>query len=342
MRVEILRPELEEAYGNYVLGHRQSLLYYSVKYKNFLKALLGCHEEYLLAVEDDNIRGVLPLMYNLGRGGRVYNSLPYYGSNGGILADHPEAHRVLADAYSAIARRNTTISATLITNPRAPMSTEGIAHNYKDYRIGQLTSIAVEGEPWDDLMARVDSSARRNVRKALSEGLTVEADSTQWETLRRIHQENIRSIGGLPKMDRFFVLVPRYFIAGEDFDVYVAKKDGAVVAGLLLFYFNRTVEYYTPATEVEYRSVQPLPLIIITAMAEASRRGFEWWNWGGTWISQRGVYRFKKKWAAIDYRYDYFTQLNDTTILNQSAEQILDAFPNFFVVPFAALLGSSP
>ena len=337
MKVEILRPELEEAYDQYVLGHRQSLLYYGVKYKNLLKALLGCDEEYLLAVEGGAIRGVLPLMYTSGSGGYVYNSLPYYGSNGGILADHPNAYRALADAYSAIARHDTTVSATLITNPLTSMSTEGIAHTHTDYRIGQVTNLVVEGEPWDSLTARVNSSARRNLRKALSEGLTVEADSTQFEPLRRIHQENIRSIGGLPKTDEFFALVPRYFTPGEDFEIYVAKKEGAVIAALLLFYFNRTVEYFTPATKVEYRPVQALPLIIMTAMAEASRRGFEWWNWGGTWTKQMGVYRFKKKWGAIDCHYNYFTQLNAPAILSQSAEQILNAFPNFFVVPFAAL-----
>ena len=128
IKVETLGPELEEAYDQYVSRNEQSLLYHGVKYKYFLKALLGCDEEYLLAVEGGTIRGVLPLMYTSGSGGYVYNSLPYYGSNGGILADHPAAHRVLAGAYNEIARRDTTISATLITNPLAPIPARGIAH----------------------------------------------------------------------------------------------------------------------------------------------------------------------------------------------------------------------
>ena len=33
-------------------------------------------------------------------------------------------------------------------------------------------------------------------------------------------------------------------------------------------------------------------------MASAAKRGMTRWNWGGTWLSQDGVYRFKKGWAG--------------------------------------------
>ena len=337
MRVETLRPELTEAYDQYLMSHDCSLLYYSSKYKNLLKDLLGCEEEYLLCMEGTNIRGVLPLMFTKGDKGRVYNSLPYYGSNGGIIADNPEAYRELVNAYNAIACNETTISSTIISNPFAQQDASDIRYNYTDYRIGQFTNIVCQGDAWDEMMARVDSRARRNVRKAVREDVTVEVDHTQMECLRQIHQDNIHTIGGIPKTDKFFALVPRHFTPGQDFELYVARKDGVVIAGLLLFYFNKTVEYYTPAIHHDYRSIQPLPLIIMTALADASRRGFVWWNWGGTWASLTGLYRFKKKWGAMEKKYYYYTQLNDKSILNWTQAEILSSFPNFFVVPFSEL-----
>lgn len=341
MGVEALRPELTEVYDRYLLGHSSSLVYYSSKYKDFLKNLLRCEEEYLLAIEGADIRGILPLMYIEGDKGRVYNSLPYYGSNGGIIADDPVAHRELVNAYNTIACHETTVSSNIISNPFAQQDASDIQHNYTDYRIGQFTNILCQDNPWDEIMARVDSSARRNVKKAIREGITVEIDHAQMERLREIHQTNIRAIGGIPKTDEFFAMIPRYFTPGQDFDLYVAKKDGLVIAGLLLLYFNQTVEYFTPAIKSEYRSIQPLSLIVITAMANASRRGFVWWNWGGTWVSQIGLYRFKKKWAANERNYYYYTQLNDRSILNWTPADIFSAFPNFFVVPFSALNSNS-
>ncbi len=337
MKIEELRFDLEEEYTQFLLEQHSSLLYYSVKFKNLLKELLGCRDSYLLATEDGKIRGILPLMYTESDRGRVYNSLPYYGSNGGILANDDSAYSGLIGAYNEIACSESSVASTLIGNPFCQQDFSAIRYNFTDHRIGQLTKLVCENDPWDEIMRKIDASARRNVKKALREGVTVDVDHVQMDRLREMHQDNIRTIGGLPKTDAFFSLITRHFVPCQDFDLYVAKKDGDVIACLLLFYFNQTVEYYTPAVDHEYRSIQPLSLILMTAMSDAARRGFVWWNWGGTWTSQTGVYRFKKKWGAIEKPYSYYTQLNDPSLLDGSAAQLLEAFPNFFVVPFSEL-----
>jgi Acetyltransferase (GNAT) domain len=339
MEITRLQSELAGAYDRYLLTRRGSLFYYCSKYKDFLKRLLGCEEEYLLAVDGGEIKGVLPLMYREKDGGRVYNSLPYYGSNGGVTASDRAAYRDLISAYNDIACDEATVSSTVIGNPLVEQDDACIQHNYEDYRIGQFTDISFRTDPRNEIMARIDASAGRNVKKALREGVTVEVEPAQMARLRQMHQDNISAIGGMPKADDFFSLVPDHFTPGQDFNLYVAKKDGVVIAGLLLFYFNSTVEYYTPAIDEEYRSIQPLSLILLTAMIDAARQGYALWNWGGTWGTQTGVYRFKKKWGAVERNYTYHVQLNDRSILGWSREQILSAFPNFYVAPFSALKG---
>jgi len=338
MKVRSLKPEENEYYDEYLLRHRYSLFYHSSKYKDFLKNLLGCEEEYLLAVEGDTIQGILPLLFIERDGRRIYNSLPYYGSNGGIISDSDVAQRKLAEAYNEIALSTSTISATVIMNPFCDHEGERFVYNFKDYRIGQFTLLS-EGVNASsvDLMACIEASARRNVKKAMSSGVSVERDGSQIERLREMHQENISAIGGTPKSDAFFDLIPKYFHEGKDYDLYVAQKDGATVAALLVFYFNRTVEYFVPATDAEHRSIQPLALILMTGLTEARQRGFLRWNWGGTWPTQTGLHRFKRKWAAVDQPYSYLTQLNDLTVLTKTKAELMEKFANFFVVPFTSL-----
>jgi len=339
VKIEVLCAATKEAYDKYLLTKSCSLFYYSSKYKDFLKDLLRCEDKYLLAVDGGRIRGILPLMYSGRDKGRIYNSLPYYGSNGGIISDDSEAYRELAGAYNEMALCETTLSSTIISNPFARQDTTDITHNFQDYRIGQFSSLSFQGKSGDGLVGHVGASARRNIKKAINEGVTVEIDPTQLDRLRQIHQTNIRDIGGIPKCDMFFTLVPRYFTPSQDYNLYVAKKDGVMVAGLLVFFFNQTVEYFIPAIDRRHSSSQPLALILKTAMSDAVQRGFHWWNWGGTWASQVGVYRFKRKWAAMDQKYQYFTQLNDTSILSWNPNRVLETFPGFFVVPFSALGG---
>src|SRR6185295_10454956 len=96
------------------------------------------------------------------------------------------------------------------------------------------------------------------------------------------HRAAILAKSGLPKPDRFFDLVAACFTYGRDYDTYIARLDGRPVAGLLLFYFNDTAEYFTPVVQPEYRAMQPLSLIIWQAMRDAVARGMRHWNWGGT------------------------------------------------------------
>jgi CelD/BcsL family acetyltransferase involved in cellulose biosynthesis len=337
LKIEKLRPELAEEYDRFLLSRPETLFYCYSRYKDFLKDLLGCEEDYLLAVEGQDIRGTLPLMYLEREGKRVYNSLPFYGSNGGIVGSDAQARQELRAAYTAIARAETTASATVINSPFADAEDLTLPHNLLDSRIGQFTRIAFSSEHREQIMAAIDSSARRNVSKAAREGVTVGIDHSQLDRLREMHQANIAAIGGIPKTERFFNLIPKHFAPGRDFDLYVAKKEGLVIAGLLLFYFNKTVEYITPAIDADYRTFQPLSLILIEAMTDASKRGFAWWNWGGTWNTQMGVYRFKKKWGAVERHYNYYIQLNDASILEWPQGKILETFPNFYVTPFSAL-----
>ena len=208
MKVDTLRTEQSESYDRFLLKHPCSLIYYSSKYRDFLKELLGCHDEYLIAMEGDEIRGVLPLMFIEERFGRVYNSLPYYGSNGGIIADSDEAYQLLLSAYDAIARSSSTLSSTIIGNPLAEQDCDKIRHNYLDRRIGQFMTIPSRRNSWDNLMARIDSSARRNVKKAIREGVTVEVDNAQRNVYGRYTSEPFVPMVGCRNPTTSFIWSP--------------------------------------------------------------------------------------------------------------------------------------
>jgi lipid II:glycine glycyltransferase (peptidoglycan interpeptide bridge formation enzyme) len=116
--------------------------------------------------------------------------------------------------------------------------------------------------------------------------------------------------------------------------LYLADLNGTLIAALLLLYFNRTVEYYTPVVRMGYRTLQPLSLLIFTAMKDALRRGFIYWNWGGTWLTQDGVYRFKSRWNTRDYPYYYYTTIYRNSILKLTKQKLLEEYPYFYVLLF--------
>ena len=340
MQVRELESEQINNYQEFLLGHDGALIYYSWKFKEFLKELLQCEEEYLVVGHGSEIRGVLPLMYTTVNGHRIYNSLPFFGSWGGVVSEDPVVTKTLVNAYNEIATQECVISSNLIANPLTLFESQvrnTLKYTFMDHRIAMFTDISSDHDPWASIMARIDPTARRNVKKAKRSGVVVEADDTQMHRLQEMHQDSMKRINGRAKEERFFSMVSRFFNPGQDYDLYVARKDGQVIAALLLFYFNLTVEYFVPAVDPEHRSLQPLSLILITAMSDASRRGYTRWNWGGTWLTQEGVYRFKKKWSTSEQGYNYYTQLNAPSLLTWTPDQITAAFPHFYVVPFDQL-----
>lgn len=132
-------------------------------------------------------------------------------------------------------------------------------------------------------------------------------------------------------------MIDKHFVGGQDYNIYIAKLNGEKIGALLLFYYNETVEYFTPAAVSEYRNVQALPLIVYQAMCEANQKGFKWWNWGGTWLTQDGVYKFKNKFGAVDKEYKYFIKVNNQDIYNSTKEELLSEYENFYTIPFDRL-----
>ena len=72
-------------------------------------------------------------------------------------------------------------------------------------------------------------------------------------------------------------------------------------------------------------------------MQDAIDEGYQNWNWGGTWKTQKGVYDFKKKWGASDKKYFYFTKIINKDIIKLSPDKLMNNYPNFYTLPFEKL-----
>jgi lipid II:glycine glycyltransferase (peptidoglycan interpeptide bridge formation enzyme) len=191
----------------------------------------------------------------------------------------------------------------------------------------------------EDLLLRsFDDPRPRNIRKALKSGVKcyVSYNLEDFTFLYQVHRENIESIGGLPKKKDFFMSLANN-MSRTYYKLYIADMAGHKISALLLLFYNKTVEYYTPATIIEYRNIQPLSLLIFRAMTDAINDGYKFWNWGGTWLTQDGVYNFKKKWGAKDFPYYYYTKVINKDILNLTKEELLQEYPGFYVVPYMHL-----
>ncbi|MGH9265387.1 MAG: GNAT family N-acetyltransferase [Acidimicrobiales bacterium] len=331
-----LGPDGEEAYEHFVAHHPHALIYHSLRFRDFLVDLLGAGPRYGVALGGGGVVGVLPVMAADGPYGTVLNSLPYFGSNGGVLVATPAARAALGAWYDRMAGTGVA-AATVVANP-LDTGADPPVHDVADVRIGCMTPLSGEGDPDERLTALIDGSARRNVAKAGRSGVQVDVDNgSGFGPLEEMHRAGMDAIGGRAKSPEFFAAVQRCFRPGDDYDVYVARIGDEVVAALLVFWYGAAAEYYVPATRPDRRSEQPMAAILHRALVDAAARGLRWWNWGGSWVSQENLIRFKTKWGGIPREYRYWTRVNDGDLLAAEPGRLTEGYPGFFVVPYASL-----
>lgn len=328
--VQVVRwaAEYDAAIDAFVVGHPEGLVYYMAAYRRYLLEVAGGECRSLVALSGGTVVGVLPLMLKDGPFGPVLNSLPFFGSNGGVLADGAESEAALVAEYDRQAAAATV--ATWISHPF--MDTATPRHDLTDERIAQWTRLPADG----DLPDGVEASARRNIQKARAAGVTVRESPESLPFLEATHRANLAAIGGRAKPAEFFSRLP-VMTYGRDWRLHLAEHGGVPLAALLTFEAVKTVEYVMPVVVESARSLQPTAMILAAAMADAARRGFTRWNWGGTWLTQDGVYRFKKKWGADERRYRYFIRLNDASLRRRPAAELSAGYPWYFTLPYDQL-----
>ena len=346
--IKILSVKELEDYRLFLKRNDHFLLYSSIEYKFLLETYLNAKSIYFVAYKKNNIIGCLPLFESQNHGmGTIINSLPFYGSNGGFLIDFEltnlEIQAIMSLLYESLSNyvsKNHVAAVTIITSPFDNYSRKFLIDNfnktYSDYRIGQFTALPKNK---DDLIKLFDNPRPRNIKKAIKSGVTIRKSTLKedFDFLFETHQDNMERIKGNSKSKLFFELVKKN-IPEEFFSLYIAELNGRKIAALLLFYFNKTVEYFTPCSIYEYRNLQANSLLIYHAMEEAIAEGYLNWNWGGTWKTQKGVYDFKKKWGAIDKKYFYFTKIINKNIIKLSSNKLMKNYPNFYTLPFDKLL----
>jgi hypothetical protein len=323
----------------YLLRCPSTLVYSEPRFIKLVSDHLGACCYWLVARRGDVITGLMPFLVKDGPLGPAFNSLGYYGSNGGVIQVENDiaSKAALVDCFYDTAADAKAVSATIITNPLANDSdfyNSNVRHDFRDERIGQVTHLPIHPE---ELLTIFDAPRPRNIRRALKEGITVERGGRErLDFLYRTHLDNMKAIGGIPKASDFFKAIP-LSMKKDDWAVFTALHNGKPIASLLVFYFNRTVEYFTPVVIESCRNMQALTLVIYEAMQDAIRNGFTNWNWGGTWINQRGVYDFKKRWGTSEYRYFYYTRVSNSDLMDHDATFFLKNYPGFFIIPFNAL-----
>lgn len=160
----------------------------------------------------------------------------------------------------------------------------------------------------DALFARASGAARRGVRLARSNGLTVEVSHTAEAmlTFYRLLGPTRQRHGVPPQPFRFFESLHQEVIARRQGCIILVYFGHTPVAGAVFLHAGRKAIYKYGASLAVWQHLRPNNLVIWEAIAWHARHGFEELCFGRTARGNEGLRRFKLGWGAEEWPIDYY------------------------------------
>ena len=338
MNVEY-RDKIDDNYDNLVKKTKKTTFFQSLKHIRFLEDTLQLNAKCIVATEKNEVIGTLPFFSKKTDYGNVFNSLPFFGSYGGIITTNDETYKKILEKFNNHIDESDVLSSTIITNPFTSSEVYGnfYNHNHIEQRLIQCTTLNQDkNQMWKSLEKRVRWSINKSKNNDISVSI-INSDQKLIDHFYQLHKNSMDAKKGKPKPKSLFSSIQKCFEQNLDYDIFVAKKDDNPIGYVLVFYFNQFTEYYMPAYDPEFRNLQSTSHLIWESMLKSIDLNKKYFNFGGTWPNQENLFRFKRGWNADNFYYNYFIKCDIERLKNIKIEDFPKIFQDFYVCPYNLL-----
>jgi serine/alanine adding enzyme len=274
----------------FVARHPESTSYHAWAWQTVFEKAFGWRGHYLLAEQNGEVCGVLPLIWQRNWPvTSVLSSVPHM-KGGGILADSVEAaESLLAEAQQLALRLKA--GALELRHASNPESCAALT-----MRTDKVTfTLGLEREE-EKMLKALDKKTRNMVKKSQSFGMTAEFDTAgSLDEFYKIFCLNMRELGSPVYSRKFLAAIQEAFPGNVH--ICLVRHQGAVIAGAFLFGFRGTVEAIWASSLYKYLDLKPNMFMYWNMFRFASERGYDTFDFGRCSIGS-GTYRFKMQWGA--------------------------------------------
>ncbi len=272
------------------------------------------HKTWFYYVEQDGrIIGVLPLAEIKSRlFGHSLGSLPFCVL-GGVAATSDVA-RPLLDAAADKLAASLKVGHLEYRN-LLPAHAGDPAWHQKELYVTFRKAITADD---DENMNAIPRKQRAMVRKGIKCGLSAEIDQGV-DRFFIAYATSVHRLGTPVFPKKYFAVIKEVF--GEECEIRIIVKDGAIVAGVLSFYFRDEVLPYYGGGMPAAREFAGNDFMYWNLMQAAAARGARIFDFGRSKLGT-GAFDFKKNWGfsptplAYEYRLYESTELPDNNPLN--------------------------
>jgi FemAB-related protein (PEP-CTERM system-associated) len=293
----------DPACDEFLKSRHEAAIYHTYGWSEAVRRAYNYRPYYLVARENQTIRGVLPLAYvrSIIFGNRMVSQA--HSNYGGPIADSSQALDSLYNRAVELAKEHKCDSIEFRNVNPLPYKELFLRSDKISMR---LPLIADPEALWKSF--RKDTKVRNLVSKGQKAGIvTVSGGLELLDDFYRLYTIRVHQLGSPCYSKRLMRAILE--ILPENSRIFVACLGDVTIAAKFIVNFNDCIESCWGATLVEYNHLSPNHTLFWAVMKHYCVRNVKWLDFGRSTVDTRH-YDFKKRWGAeeIPLHYQYWVR----------------------------------
>lgn len=314
MEICKLEKDDEKKWDEFIIEEKDSTFYHQIGWKNIVQKTYGYKPHYLIAKENEEIKGVLPLFSMKSKiFGRKMVSIPF-APYGGISANSEFIKNALIDEANRLTKECDLGYLEL-------RNLNEIIHN--NYKINSLyiTFIIRLEDGLDTIWLNLRRDKKKGVNKAKKANLSLEWN-TDIDNFYDIYAITMKELGTPIHAYDFFKNIVNEF-PDKTKILTVKYKDKAVCCKFLLFYKDTVISMWGSTLD-EYQYLHPYDLANWEAIEYSYKKGYKYFDFGRCLLNS-GVFQYKKGWPCeqkqLYYQFYIFNAKNLPDVVQSNPDR---------------------
>jgi FemAB-related protein (PEP-CTERM system-associated) len=294
MNIRLAHIEDRSKWDEYILSHPDASPYHLFAWKMVVADAYNHKGYYLMAEENGQVRGVLPLVYlkpPLLSGQLV--SLPFCDL-GGVLSNCAQAQDKLMKESTSLAQKLKAKQIELRSHtPTSFSQVKGLSVNTQSHKVSMLLELPPSHK---QLWGSFKSKLRSQIRKAEKNGLQfVWGSLEQLGDFYQIFCRNMRELGSPVHSKEWFKCIIRHY--GENARLGLVYYDNKPIGGGIALSTGKRVCVSWASTLRDYNRLSPNMLLYWNFLKYSADRGYIQFDFGRS-TPDEGTYKFKVQWGS--------------------------------------------
>lgn len=251
--------------------------------------------------EDGEIYLALPgMVFNFGIVKMFYSNIPYGGFVGNFK---------LISSSLALFEKSIKIDRIHLVRIGRNFNNEFPNLDGYNQQVAFTHIINLQGVTEDRLWTGYKKRVRRDIRKAEKSGIYVEEmfSSNEVEEMFDLYYQTMRrNLAYITWTKKSLYSIYEHMVKSGKAKIIFAKKEGKIVAGIILLFSKDTVYYFFSASSAKYFEYCPNDLLVHHAICLAIREGKTYFDLMTSRKDDIALMNFKEKWGAQKYPFYFF------------------------------------